>query len=278
MASQFDHPGSGDPGGEDRVERGRIDAPALPAGVIGSNFASDILSRLVAGGPASGPLRPVTESRRLEDRFCRALLDGDPEAALAHVDTLRRRGVSDEAIFRRHLVAAAHRLGEMWCDDQAHFVEVTLASAHLQRLIRRLSPDLPPLAPAAGRRALFVVPSGETHALGLMMAAEVFRRAGWDVAVEYHPDEAELCNRARVGRFDLVGVTSGHRLMMERLAALVLALRTVSPGHTRIVVGGAIVQLEPDLVDRLGIDMAITDAWAAVRALDFDESLPADAE
>ncbi|MEM9010581.1 MAG: cobalamin B12-binding domain-containing protein [Pseudomonadota bacterium] len=234
---------------------------------MNKDFATDILAQVAANAATGGVMRSDLGGRI--DQLCRLLLDGNMTALKAHVATLRHQGMADDEIYRVHVGGAARRLGWLWEVDGLSFFDVSLASAELQRLVHWMGSSL---ADGIGgqhhaRRALLAVPRGEDHMLGVLVAADIFRRSGWEVEVELQPEDAALSARARTGHYDLIGVSGGHRLLLDRLASIVLALRTEASGHTRIVVGGPLVEMEPDLARRVGADMAFGDAWSAVEVL-----------
>ncbi len=211
----------------------------------------DLLSERVGNGHAGFAI----------EQLCTALLDDAPRAAPAYVDRLIDCGVGVEAIYDTYIPRAAARLGEMWLDDRLGFAGVTLGMARLTEVFRLISPSflkdraVPSSAPA-GRSALLALTPGETHALGVVMAADYFQRGGWSVRVELTADAATLERIVRDRPFDVIGLSAGSRRMIPDLARLAARLRAAARPGVRIVLGGPLAALDPDVAARTGADMA----------------------
>lgn len=202
------------------------------------------------------------------ETLCAALTDEDPQRAIAVVTRLLDCGVSIDAIYETYIPRTAARLGDLWSDDRIGFTDVTLGMARLTEVFRTLSPqylrrcaDGPvtgrPLATGpASRRALFALAPGEEHALGVVMAADQFQRAGWAVRVELRSDAAGLARILRDRAFDLVGLSAGSRRMIPALRETVRRLRAVADPRTAFVLGGPLVALDPGAAEACGIDVA----------------------
>jgi methanogenic corrinoid protein MtbC1 len=209
------------------------------------------------------------------EQLCAALLDDAPRAAQAYVDRLLDCGVGIEALYDAYIPRAAARLGEMWLDDRLPFAGVTLGMARLTEVFRRLSPsflrerpDERPEAEARGRRALFALTPGESHALGVVMAADYFQRGGWSVRVELTTDAAGLERIVRERPFDLVGLSAGSRRMIPELRRTVARLRAAAWPGARFALGGALVGLERDPAGLVGVDLAHGSAAEALEQLE----------
>lgn len=199
-------------------------------------------------------------------QLCSALVDDSPEAGIAYVDRLLDCGVSVQSLYDTYIPRAAQQLGEMWCEDTLGFSEVTLGMTRLTEIFRRLSPTFLKTGEriAHTRRALFALTPGESHSLGIAMAADYFQRGGWAVRVELRADADELARIAGSHDFDLVGISAGSRRAIPRASDTVKALRgAIRPG-VPIILGGPLVTLEKTAAEQVGADMATT---AAVLAL-----------
>jgi methanogenic corrinoid protein MtbC1 len=199
------------------------------------------------------------------EEFTRLVLESNDEAAQACVDTLIARGVAVESIYHDLLAPTARHLGELWNEDLCDFTEVTLGLGRLQRVLRETSAQL--AAPAVtgavrevDRRILLLPSPGEQHTFGLVMVAEFFRRAGWDVAGG--PWEAGEDAVALVGDewYDVVGFSLGHDSHVDRLADCIAAVRQASRnGNVVIMVGGPLVGERPEIAQRVGADLHASD-------------------
>jgi len=202
------------------------------------------------------------------EQLCAALIEDAPGRALAVIKRLLDCGVSIDAIYDTYIPRAAARLGDLWVDDRLGFTGVTLGMARLTEVFRSISPqylrrqtDDPlagkPFATApAPRRALFALVPGEEHALGVVMAADRFQRAGWAVRVELRAEAADLARILRDRAFDVVGLSAGSRRMMPMVRETVGRLRDAARPGTLFVLGGPVVALDPCGGEACGVDIA----------------------
>lgn len=237
-------------------------APALIARALGA-LASERLVKGNAGLAAGFAI----------EQLCAALVDESPRAAQACIDRLVDCGVGVEALYDAYIPRAAARLGDLWLEDRLAFTGVTLGMARLTEAFRRLSPAFLKERSAGiraapfGRRALFALAPGETHALGVVMAADYFQRGGWSVRVELRADAAALEAIVRAQPFDLVGLSAGSRRMIPELRRTVGRLRAAARPAARFALGGPLARLEPGIAELVGADSAHAAAARAVEEL-----------
>jgi len=128
------------------------------------------------------------------EELVRLLLGHDSTVASAYVATIEHRGVRLETICLHLLGPAARRLGDLWSEDRADLMQVTLALCRLQTLLRELSLSTRNTTQyREHRHSILLVPApGEQHTFGLQLIAEFFRRASWDVWLEFPSTTDEL--------------------------------------------------------------------------------------
>ncbi len=221
----------------------------------------DVLEPLLSEDFASQPT--TTEL----DTFCDALVSADPAAPQDFFMALSNRGLTPDALCLRWIAPAARRLGERWVADDCGFLEVTLGSTRLHGLLRSVGASFIPDATRTASRpaemsALFAGVPGETHVLGVTMAAEFFRRAGWRVDLHCLPDLDDLIAAASTGNYTLIGLSGGCGATLSALKDTVEGLREASP-DVKIVLGGYVTELHPDFVEISGVDDVMTDLTVA---------------
>lgn len=270
-----------------------LDAALSPA--PGGDRSRDLFfAGLQAPGPVALP--PTLIARALGDmiasrspdgaasfaieQLCSALTDDAPQRAMAVVTRLLDCGVSIDAIYETYIPRAAARLGDLWLDDRIGFTGVTLGMARLTEVFRSLSPQYlrrrsdgpavgkPLAAGPSRRRALFALAPGEEHALGVVMAADQFQRAGWAVRVELRSDAAGLARIVRERTFDIIGLSAGSRRMIPAVRDTVGRMRDAAGPRTAFVLGGPIVVLEPRIAEVCGVDIAGNTATDILERLD----------
>lgn len=230
---------------------------------LARTIEQEIIPRLMlAHRTATEPLarRPGADHAiTLDDvkHFAKLVLSHDEDVALASIQTLRLRDVPIERIFLELLAPTARYLGELWDEDLCNFTDVTVGLGRLQRVLREMSPALGQSVehPSQGRRVLLLPSPGEQHTFGLVMVAEFFRRAGWDVTGGAWAASADAATLVSAEWFDVVGFALGAEGHLPQLAASIAAVRhaTCNPALA-VLVGGPLFSLHPEFVQRVGAD------------------------
>lgn len=203
--------------------------------------------------------------------FTALALEGDARKLLDFVDNCLSTGSSVETIYVELLAPTARRLGDFWDEDSADFVDVTMGLWRVQEILRELTLRIPPAYSSSHgqRSALFSTMPGEQHSLGTLMVAECFQRAGWDADVMMEPTRSELTGKFAKRHYDLVGLTVSRDCPTETIAGLIKAIRAVSTNpDIRILLGGRVINEQPDLVKKCGADGTAADATGAVAVAD----------
>lgn len=199
--------------------------------------------------------------------FTALSLEGDARKLLDFVDNCLSTGSSVETIYVDLLAPAARRLGEYWDKDSVDFVDVTMGLWRVQEILRELTLRIPPsFEPGQGQRsALFSTMPGEQHSLGTLMVAECFQRAGWDADVLMEPTRSELTGKFANRHYDLIGLTISNDCPTTTISSLVKGIRAVSTNpDIRIMLGGRVINEQPELARICGSDGTASDAASAV--------------
>ncbi|WP_397542291.1 cobalamin-dependent protein [Roseovarius salis] len=213
---------------------------------------------------AASPQRPFSAPAERLDTFCDHLLKDDADGALALLQKEMRGGLSTRDVCLGYISGAARRLGDMWEADLVSFVQVTTASGYLYGLIRALRPETPDTAQPAPdtKNALFATVPGEDHSLGVTVAAEVFRDAGWDIDLCTGMGHNELVARISDTAPAIVGISVGGSGRMEALSTLCVSIRLIAPGAL-IVVAGAGTEGSTDISEIADVDFVFSDVESA---------------
>lgn len=169
-----------------------------------------------------------------------ALCDEDDAAATALVDDLLRAGLSVEDLCLDHLGPAARHLGELWDRDRIPFTEVALATARIQALLRRMPPTRSAPPPSHSKSAIFAAVPGEQHTLGVMMAADLFRRNGWDVGLMVGLGHDELVSKIARDDRPVIGLSCSGSHSYPSLRRLLSVLARTRPS-AHILLSGQVV-------------------------------------
>ncbi|MFY8145887.1 MAG: cobalamin B12-binding domain-containing protein, partial [Rhodobacter sp.] len=204
-------------------------------------LAAEVITRLERRGSAVAERLPPDADI---DALCDALVCPREEAAADLVLEARLGGMSIDMVYLGYLAASARRLGERWDEDRTTSAQMTIAAGRIYAIMRGLrqafASDQYPKAGAA--RAMFASTPGETHTLGVTMAADFFRRRGWQIDLCTGLGHHELLSAAEAVAYPIIGVSAGSERMVFPLARLIVALRITSPAAW-IMVSGKIIDL-----------------------------------
>ncbi len=253
----------------------RPDKPAVRPSrdaILSSIVQAEILPRLArirghaAQAAPDGSKQKAT--RQDSEALVHLLLTQDAAASVTFIDTLRRNGATPASLYLGIVANAAHRLGDLWLADLCGFEQVTISMGRLQIVLRSLSPhfQMQAIRRARTETVLLAPAPGEQHTFGLLMLAEFFRREGWHVTGGPAMSAKDVVGIVRNVWIDVIGFSIASDGMLDNLADCVRRVRHASRNAGLcVMVGGPLFLTKPDLVARLGADMAASDAADAVR-------------
>lgn len=202
------------------------------------------------------------------DDLARALMQPDLNAGIEFIDRVRAQGASVETVYLAYLAEAAKKMGAWWEEDEVSFVDVTFGTGHIYAIMRGLKPLFrAPLGDATQPRAFFTAVPGEDHLLGVSMAADLFRKHGWDIVLKRDLDHDAIVQCAIASGVSLIGLSASGDHALGPLARLVVALRISAPDAS-IMVSGAIMGSSYENVQEMGVDIipsSMDDALAKAR-------------
>jgi methanogenic corrinoid protein MtbC1 len=201
--------------------------------------------------------------------LCDALVQPDPAAALEFIRRKRDAGLTRQGVYLGYVGAAARRLGEGWETGAFSFTQVTIGTGHLYALMRSLRAEGPPagLPFDARRHALFATVPGETHGIGITMAADLFREAGWEIDLQVGCSHDCLLERVGREQPDIVGLSLSTDQRLPDLVRLVVGLRLAVP-HAIVGVAPAADLDDHQITEIVDIDLLFHDARTACADLD----------
>jgi methanogenic corrinoid protein MtbC1 len=239
---------------------------------------SEVIPRLVANGTLKALGGDAERELDAESRPCARdkLVEGLASLAASQkrkmamdlLSAVLDSGWPMRSVYLELLQPAARRLGEYWIEERCDFVEVSLGTAFLQRLMRELSTLHGNVDPVPGHhhRILLLPAPGEQHIFGISMLGEFFRNAGWDVCGGPRIEETEILQLVRQEQFDVIGFSAATERVLEPLAAQIdLIRRSSRADQLKIIAGGHAVSSDA-IARQLGADATAGDAAQAVDA------------
>jgi methanogenic corrinoid protein MtbC1 len=232
-------------------------------------LASDIVQRLASVRPHGASFETPEISDDSIAAFCDALVQPSPDAAMQFIEDRRDEGLTRQGVYLGYIIAAARSLGQGWDEDRFSFIEVTYGTGHLYALMRALRAESSSMRPAFDDRrcALFATVPGEEHGIGITVAADLFREAGWEIDLRIGTEHDVLVAHVEDTQPHIIGLSLSTEHRLDALVRLVVAMRITTPS--------AIIGVAPaenvdagrlhELVD---IDLVFEDAVSACRDLE----------
>jgi methanogenic corrinoid protein MtbC1 len=194
-------------------------------------------------------------------RLCDALVSDSEATFQTVIAQLMACGVSSEEILHSYVPDAARLLGELWVEDKASFVDVTVAASRLQSLYRSQADaaryNSINRAIPLGKSVLMVVPEHEQHSLGAFVAADEMRRKGVWVHMGIALTAEELADLLTATRFSMVGLSVGSHKAIENTTNIVDYLRAKVADLPPIVIGGVAAENSKFVEEVTGADYAV---------------------
>ena len=234
---------------------------------------SELVPRLLLmRRPAAVPAAPRAEAPSIGgpvQELARLLLEHESAVAGTYVEKLRQNGMTTQEIYLHLLPGAARYLGQLWEEDRCGFADVTMAVCSLHQVLHQVAADemhpLPERQDSAGENSvLLTCMPGEQHTFGVLVVAQFLRRAGWNVRVLFPADAQELIQSVRKKSFSIIGVSIGRYSRADELTLLIRALRRASLNRdVRLIVGGPVIAVRPEIAWQVGADATAIDAQEA---------------
>jgi methanogenic corrinoid protein MtbC1 len=216
------------------------------------SLAKEVLRR-VAQRATKYPVLTHRASHDEIERLCIALTSKDNEAAKRAVMQISADGASPDLIYLTYLAGAARLLGEWWDDNRLSFVDVAIGTSRIYAIMRGMSHLFLPTQLTQIRGAVFASVPGETHTLGVNMAADLFRKEGWDIQLLLGLSHDDLIAEMVQYKPILIGLSCSGRHSASALAKLVIGLRLSNPGAF-IMVSGRVLDEAEDVVLAMDVD------------------------
>lgn len=228
---------------------------------------TDLASRALAVLAERRSDKDMPLSERLLEMLTGASLNSDDGALNGVVTDMVHSGVSPAEIVSLYVPEAARWLGQQWTEDGLGFAEVTIGSARLQQVVRKLSPDPHRNGPVdqCDTSLLVVVMPNEHHTLGAVVLASQFRLMGLSVRLVLGEDKQSILRTMSSEDYEAIFFSTSSSERLDELRSFIEKSRKVISNSRPILVGGAVTRQGVDLKKLTGADHACSDAMEALR-------------
>ena len=234
------------------------------------------VGRFLANSMYASVKNPVVHAGKLESTHLQALVHasmlGQSQTSIV-VHQWLASGVDIEDVYLEGITPVARLLGQWWCDDVIDFATATLAFTRLRQLLFELSPLFLMDASdhARGLTCFMVGEFQAQHTMGMFMLSEFFRRNGWQVRADECESGDDLLRKMSSDWFDLMAISLSCERQVVSMRRLIPLIRKASPNpQLKIMAGGALLDVCPEIVTGLGVELITQDARSAQKsALDL---------
>ena len=263
---------SNDASGSSRYSENKSSKDSCQASLM-EILESQIIPNLLKANESASPffstdgLRTELPTEEEIAHFSALCIATNQDAPDIYVQSLMSEGLNSEAIFLHLFAPAARHLGFLWEDDLCDFTQVTIGLVRMQQLTLRLGIEFQEKRKLAmdGMRALFAPIPGSQHTFGVLMVSEFFRKEGWQVWMELGSSESTLLEAVAKDWFEVIGLSVGTEAQVDSLREIIRRIRGCSANRqVKILIGGPLLVLSPDLYKEVGADGASADAASAV--------------
>lgn len=200
-----------------------------------------------------------------------AALSSDRAACHAVIHQALAEGYDRTVLADFYVPAVAHQLGEMWCEDQLGFADVTIGTARLQAILRELGPEWTAdlAASVDAPLILLISPQNDQHTLGTVLVAGQLRRRGYSVRMALDPSSHDLQRLMRQITFDAVFISASQSESLEKLRRMIDFTRKNLKSVPPFVLGGGILEIHDHVASLVGVEIATSNIDEAIEQCDL---------
>lgn len=180
---------------------------------------------------------------------------------------LREQGVTERMLVDDLIPGAARVMGERWASNEASFVDVTIGGARMNETLRaiatrRILPERRLDAP----NLLLAASGAEDHTLGILVAADHFRRDGIEVDMVVGASPEDLAQRLEAHRHDALGFSIAGKRGLGWAKSVLSALKPATRRRLPVVIGGCVTISTPvqEILEATGADHVCSDPREAI--------------
>lgn len=201
----------------------------------------------------------VNEARE----YLAQLLAGQRTEALGGIRKVLRAGADVRDIYLHIFQPVQREVGRLWHEGKIDVAQEHYCTAATELAIATLHAHLM-AAPRNGRRLVAATLSGDLHVMPLRIVSDFLESDGWDAYFLGASTPAASVWQAVVAhRAELLVVSASMSHHVGRVREL-LMLRPATCADTRIMVGGAPFNADPQLWQAVGADAWAPDALSAI--------------
>lgn len=201
----------------------------------------------------------------IASEYLNQLLGGNRKTASQLILKAVERGEAVQDIYLYVFQRCQREIGYLWQTNQVSVAQEHYCTAATQLIMSQLYPYIFSTE-KIGRTLVATCVSGELHEVGVRMVADFFELAGWDTYYVGANAPAESVVSALLEtNADMLGISTTIHFHLDEARHLINTVRTSGvPEHVKIMVGGYLFNIAPELYKKVGADTYAKDAQQAV--------------
>lgn len=217
-------------------------------------------------GDITGHLDP-----KLLGRLHDAMLGHSAHEGCAAVRQAVMSGVRAEDIADFYIPKLARSFGDLWCEDELSFGEVTIAVSRLQTALRDLEAywpraDRAPRHSTSPATVMLVIPQDVFHTLGAFVLSGQLRRKGISVKMVLRGNAKAITDELSKSAFDAIFISASQSDTLESLRHIIDAVRAATEDAPPFVVGG-------NMLDVVSAETVMAETGASYATGNAEEAL-----
>ncbi len=200
----------------------------------------------------------------LSQRYLRALLDGQRQAASRLIQRSVEEGVRVRDVYLYVFQRSQHEIGRLWQTNRLSVAQEHYCTAATQLIMSQLYPYIFSTE-KKGHTLVGTCVAGDLHEIGVRMVSDFFEMEGWDTFyLGASTPTVDVIRTLDERRADVLAVSATMPFHVRAVADLVAAVRSQMGDRVKVLVGGYPFNVDPDLWRRIGADASARDAQEAI--------------
>lgn len=191
---------------------------------------------------------------KLANSYLNSLLLLNREEAISAVISELESGLSFTELFQNVISPVQREVGRLWQQNRITVVQEHYCTAATDLLITRSRRNF--LGNRRNVSALAVCADGEEHCLGIRIFSDLLESDGWKVSyIGPKCPVADVLKHLQANFIDLLAISVASPLNLAKVRKLIAEIKKLPQKRIpAIMVGGAVLNSEPDLWKRIGAD------------------------
>jgi len=204
---------------------------------------------------------PLSNSAK---EYLNRLLNAKRSLAVQYILNLVESGIAIKDIYSYVFQPAQYEIGRLWQSGKISVALEHYATAVTQLAMAQLYPIIFD-TPKIGRTMIATCPAGELHEIGVRMLADFFELSGWDTYyLGANTPNIGILNTIETQQPDIIAISATMTFHLSKVDKLISFIRRSDFSNTKIIVGGYVFKMDPNLWKEVGANGFAPDAEKAL--------------